>query len=395
MKEFFGQYGGRTLFNEDIEDLRELGLSFHHIFDDFGGNFIISGCEVNVVRTSTSTTTQISSGYVWLDGKIRAVSNSSFKGYYGPLYIAPKNSDGKSIHYATRGVSGFMSKNYGTTVTNSIPSASYIVCNANDRYNNIVNKFYDKYVVTKGDNKQVVKSKTNIQKILCAKNAVIAGDTSTSLYLDNDGKLTVAISKNNMLKYKYIIFGGISVYDANDNLIIEFKNNSTTQIELPNTQTKSARYKTIKAKSIKLNGVDLENSLYHKAVVGWTSLKYTDRTDVGTLVAKRVDLRISITGTIPLNDERLVLAQKPSLNNSSIKSYMTNIQLPPSIPSPNPNELYPIRGGGKTNENVCYYLRVGGTDRRLYIDVYSKGNDHHFADFLPANSCINWNYYFV
>ena len=395
MKEFFGQYGGRTLFNEDLEALRELGLSFHHIFEDFGGNFVISGCEVSISRTSTSITTQISSGYVWLDGKIRAVASSYFTDYDGPLYISPKNTDGKSIHYATRGVSGFMSRNYGTAVTNSVPSSSYIACTVNDNSNSIINKFYDKYVITKGSNKQTVNSKINILKDLYVKNAVIGNDTSASFSIDENCRLVISISQNNMLKYKYIISDGISAYDANDNLVMEFRSGSSTNIELPNMQATSINYSTIKANNVKFNGIDLYNSLYHKYIVDWTSLQYTDGTDVGTLSAKRVDLRISICGTIPLNDKKLSIISGPFPSNSNLRSYITNIKLPQSIPSPQAGEFFPIRGGGKTDENVCYYLRFGSTDRRLYIDVYSKKGGGGVADFLPSPISINWNYYFV
>ena len=399
MKEFFGQYGGRTLFNEDLEALRELGLSFHHIFEDFSGNFIISGCEVNINRTSTSTITTISGGYVWLDGKIRVVASSSFAGYDGPLYISSKNTDGKSIHYATRGVSGFMSKNYGTTVTNSIPSYNHIVCKANDNSNNLINRFYDKYVVSKGNNKQIIESETDIQRELYIKNAVIGNDISATIRLDGKCRLTVDISKNNMLKYKYVVSNGISIYDANGDLVMEFKNGSTTKVKLPSVQSKSANYTAINAKYVKINGVDLSNFLYRKYVMNWVNLKYMDGSDVKTLFAQRVDLRISIVGTIPINDEKFSFEQVTYPNTRYLRSYMTSITLPSSIPSPPSGEIYPIRVCENTDNNTCYYLRIGDTIhqnyRPLYIDVCSKDNKIDIEELQSLSISINWNYYFA
>ena len=67
MKEFIGFEGGRTLFNEDMEALKELALSFSNFFDGAGFNFVISGCDCTLYSKGTL---KISEGYVWLDGKI-------------------------------------------------------------------------------------------------------------------------------------------------------------------------------------------------------------------------------------------------------------------------------------------------------------------------------------
>ena len=62
MKEFASQTGGRYTYIDDIMNLQDLALAFASIFDGCG-DFIISGCKVNG--------NSISSGYVFINGKIR------------------------------------------------------------------------------------------------------------------------------------------------------------------------------------------------------------------------------------------------------------------------------------------------------------------------------------
>ena len=62
MKEYVAETGGRYTYSDDILNLQELTLSLSAIFDGCS-DFIISGCETHGAR--------ISSGYVWLGGKVR------------------------------------------------------------------------------------------------------------------------------------------------------------------------------------------------------------------------------------------------------------------------------------------------------------------------------------
>ena len=62
MIEFSSQTGGRYTYVDDIINLQELALAFSAFFADCD-NFIIGGCQVSG--------NQISSGYVYINGKIR------------------------------------------------------------------------------------------------------------------------------------------------------------------------------------------------------------------------------------------------------------------------------------------------------------------------------------
>lgn len=68
MREFIAETGGRYTYADDIINLQELALSMNSIFSNCD-NFIISGCEL--------TGQNISSGFVWLSGKIRYFEGAS------------------------------------------------------------------------------------------------------------------------------------------------------------------------------------------------------------------------------------------------------------------------------------------------------------------------------
>lgn len=80
MKEYIADTGGRYTYVDDILNLQELALSMTAIFNACE-DFIISGCEI--------TGNAISSGYVWINGKVRY-----FEGCHSatfPYYIYEKN----------------------------------------------------------------------------------------------------------------------------------------------------------------------------------------------------------------------------------------------------------------------------------------------------------------
>lgn len=68
MKEFSSQTGGRFTYVDDVINLQELALAFGAIFEDCD-NFIVSGCEVSG--------NAISSGIVYLNGKLRVFNGAS------------------------------------------------------------------------------------------------------------------------------------------------------------------------------------------------------------------------------------------------------------------------------------------------------------------------------
>jgi hypothetical protein len=93
MKEYIAETGGRYTYSDDVLNLQELALSMSAIFDDCA-NFIISGCEVSG--------SEISAGYVWINGKVRCFSGMKQAAF--PCYIYEKN------HYGTVTYAGDVNK---------------------------------------------------------------------------------------------------------------------------------------------------------------------------------------------------------------------------------------------------------------------------------------------
>lgn len=97
MKEFRSKQSGRYIFNEDIHNLQELALSSVEMFKDSGIDFVISGCEITITESGGVSTVSVSSGYVFLDNKIRMVaaftgttSSLNHIGIYATTPVAPQ-----------------------------------------------------------------------------------------------------------------------------------------------------------------------------------------------------------------------------------------------------------------------------------------------------------------
>lgn len=80
MKEYVADTGGRYTYVDDILNLQELALSMTAIFSACE-DFIISGCEI--------TGNAISTGYVWINGKVRYFEGCPSAAF--PYYIYEKN----------------------------------------------------------------------------------------------------------------------------------------------------------------------------------------------------------------------------------------------------------------------------------------------------------------
>ena len=89
MIEFSAQTGGRHTYVDDILNLQDLSLAINKMFDGCD-NFVISGCEVNGVR--------ISSGFVYINGKIRYFPGTNAVASF-PVYLAEYNYT-ESVAYA-------------------------------------------------------------------------------------------------------------------------------------------------------------------------------------------------------------------------------------------------------------------------------------------------------
>ena len=233
MKEFTSQTGGRYTYIDDIINLQDLSLAFASIFDDCD-NFIISGCEVNG--------TAITSGYVYINGKIRycAGSNSIDK---WPVYIYEYNSI-EQVAYADSG--NKVGRNiYSCAIASAIPTTSdaitnnaprYIVVSANGNAQRLKDAFFGKYALlldTPYDYQTINKSvqfngTIMVNSGMTVQNAlnVIASNAKTNMYHSSDGTLVIdsQASPGTKCSIKLFTEGKFSFY-VDDILVASIDNN--------------------------------------------------------------------------------------------------------------------------------------------------------------------------
>lgn len=112
MKEFNAQTGGRYVYVDDVLNLQELALAFGEIFNECDA-FIVSGCQVSG--------TSITSGYVYLNGKLRYFSGASGITQW-PQYLYEKNTV-ESVQYAS-GNTKTGRNVYGVAAGASVPTTA-------------------------------------------------------------------------------------------------------------------------------------------------------------------------------------------------------------------------------------------------------------------------------
>lgn len=142
MREYIAETGGRYTYTDDLLNLQELTLSMTSIFEGCS-NFIISGCFI--------TGTEITPGYVWINGKVRHYEGN--KNVVFPYYIYEKNNIDTTT-YANevnkRGRCNYLCAGAKTVptqpdvVTNSLPGYIEVKKDYAPRF---IDKFFGKYAV--------------------------------------------------------------------------------------------------------------------------------------------------------------------------------------------------------------------------------------------------------
>ncbi|NDV80848.1 hypothetical protein [Bacteroides sp. 51] len=87
MKEYIAETGGRYTYSDDILNLQELSLSMTSIFEGCS-NFVISGCEIFGA--------EITSGFVWINGKVRHYGGCKDATF--PYYIYESNKNDTVVY---------------------------------------------------------------------------------------------------------------------------------------------------------------------------------------------------------------------------------------------------------------------------------------------------------
>lgn len=176
MKEYVAEAGGRYTYVDDILNLQELTLSMTSIFTDCA-NFIISGCEV-------VSDNEITSGYVWINKKIRYFEGS--KGIKFPYYLVEKNTV-DSVMYAKeavkRGRNNYLCVGSQTKPTESLTKTALQFIEVTPSY---APRFIDKFI-----GKYAVLLETPFSKQTIKKNLVVAGDFSADKAIESKTSVSI------------------------------------------------------------------------------------------------------------------------------------------------------------------------------------------------------------
>lgn len=235
MKEFVSQTGGRYTYIDDIINLQELSLAFSHIFDGCE-NFIISGCNVSG--------TNISSGFVYINGKIRYCSGTTGVSKW-PMYIYENNSTENVSYVGSLDKAG--RELYGCALSSSVPITNdkitgkmpqFIMIEKDGNAQRIDNAFFGKYalLINPRSTSQTVNKpvkftdETSFEKNINVKSGVniTRGNSSGSVYYGNSGELVFQskTTQNTICKLLITDHGELKYY-VNDVMVISSNKEET------------------------------------------------------------------------------------------------------------------------------------------------------------------------
>ena len=260
MKEFYSTTGGRHIYNADFKDLQDGINAATELFRSCGGDFVISGCDYD------SENEKINSGYVWLNGKVRTVSETSVSTLTS-LCIIPSDSNGESIDYAD-GTAHKRNNVYGTQITNLSATSGIVFDTNKGRFPNLADVFFNFYVLVKDGEPQVVNSSVSFgnQVGLSADGAELSDGSNTgTIYLDSDGNICLRATGNGeSVVYKMSQNGIISAYNG-ENVLWSIDGNSgilsihTLQVE--NIIAESAQIGELTGNTVNVSTAEISDTL--------------------------------------------------------------------------------------------------------------------------------------
>lgn len=405
MKEFYGTTGGRTALNEDFEALRDLALAFHHIFDSCDTNFIISGCEWKTMKYpgDNKFSIKVLNGYVWLDGKIRKVNATTIRNS-NVAYIVANDSSGQQINYATRGVFGEMSYDYGASVVQAKQSgASYIKVETYKSLPNISNVLFNKFVITKtADEEQETNDNVDFKNGLGCVRLTMPSDNFFVDFRCSESNLNIYIRNTyGQMMRSFSISDHIeSSNEVLNNKDLELscdKENGLTghfyEIDGNNTS-----YETTDCHDPYIDNIGFDSIYYKKKPFnGWTAFIWTDKNgaktgDITSLMIKEINHEYYIAGLLPINDSNFSVTKISYDDDSKYADFKTNIKLPFELNSTEGtiNSFdgdWVVRGENITIKNTCtiWYIKDG-------FLCYKAYNDTSIGIGLPCPNQIFWNF---
>ena len=260
MKEFVAQTGGRYTYIDDILNLQELALAMTHLFDGCD-DFVLSGCKVSG--------TSLSSGFVYINGKIRYFEGTESTTF--PVYLYEKNSI-ENVSYADS-VSKEGCKIYGCGIATEVPTAldtitgkapAYITITREGNTRRVSDAFFARYAVTLNDalknqtiNKNlVVNGDIQAKSTKISESYVVESGNKIAYIKYNNDALEISTTDNNETLNKIAIKpdGTMEFYNKDTLLLILNKDNIRTSVPFKSSDTQSGNI-TVKGNDVYDSGV--------------------------------------------------------------------------------------------------------------------------------------------
>lgn len=260
MKEFSAQQGGRYTYIDDIVNLQDLSLAFSSIFSGCG-NFIVSGCTVEG--------SVVSSGFVYINDKLRYFSGAVVSKF--PTNIYELNSVDTITYADSKDKIG--RKIYSCAIGESVPTANdiitgavpgFISIDANGKAYRLNDAFFGKYalLINSPYPSQTVQGKVSYESLISFLNGINInggitlqrGDVKLSASYDDAGLLSISNIADGHSAFKITIGkdGECSVY---------FGDKKTFSISSASIITfDSLKTSTVEAGSLKINAQNLYNN---------------------------------------------------------------------------------------------------------------------------------------
>ena len=383
MKEFTSQTGGRHTYIDDILNLQDLALAFSSVFSECE-NFIISGCQVSG--------TTISSGYVYINGKIRycAGTNAATK---WPMYIYESNYTEK-VSYADS--NDKVGRNvYSCSVAPSVPTTNDALTGAKPQAINIASDgtalrlkeaLFGKYALMIDSpyasqtvkNSVVVEGNVSSNKGLTAKTGYTlnTGTASATIMYDASGNLTFQSSLTGKSALKMVMSeAGAFQFYKGTTLLLSIDGSGTVIKVSSSFPSVSGGNITVKDNHIYNTGVALDRGAININMLGYNGSNAYFRNTIigngkneaivtfnGTGKTSTFSGQIFISGALqePFTLKYSALAK----TDKTILSYITWIDK---------NDETMAQLGFVNNANYDYYIQNKIGSVRITSDTYITG----------------------
>ena len=336
MNEFQTQKGGRKLFNEDFDSLQNLIISAIGFFSDCGLNYVISGCQ--------ATEDKVSSGYVFLGGRIRRVEETAINNKLRPV-VVPTYSTIEGEY--EDGTTGILRENYGAKVVEATEYYSgdciQSVKDSTGMYSfkGIKDTFWKYYMLVKEcDDMQQLFNDIEFVKEVNSINLAIKESGREVRIENSDSTLTMIGTDNGKKKFSVTVSNnGSIIFTDSEKKKFPIGILSDDTINLLELSVQDLEADEIEAERLIIWDNDVTETNFTKQEFAskgwWRMMKVSTNEAVSGLYVKTFLNEVAIQGTLPVDFFSSLSKKEGDVFNDGTKTrYYTDYKLPAGIKAP-------------------------------------------------------------